>query len=765
MIKALKKYFQFLFILLLFAACNNKKHLLENEILYTGAEIEYEKNEDFKISSALKAELEEVIYPEPNQMLFGIARPKLWLYNVTKEPKKEKGLRHWLKYKMGAKPVLMESTNPDRIEKLMINRLYNNGHFSAKVSYEIKRKEAKKTAKVVYTVELDQAYQIDSIFYPQAQTELEIRINQLGENKLIESGDYYNLEQLKAERKRISDLLRNDGFYYFEPNFLFFQVDSNLGNRKVNVYLSVKKNIRKDYLSIKKLGEIYVYPNFDLRNRESNAAPDTIHLNGTNYLMQDSSIRPDIVSQTIALKSGTNYSKKAHENTINRLTGLGVFQFVNIKYSLDSSSNKLNPHIELTPNVKKSIRLEILGTTKSNGFTGPGFRASFQDRNMFKGAEMFSINLEGGYETQLSSSSSGLNSYEFGINTELNIPRFILPINLETINNRYTPFTTFKLGFRTLNRLQYYRLNSFSLSYGYKWRETKTKQHELYPVSINFVRLANSSDAFNQILSENPLVRNSFEEQFIIGSIYSFIYDNIEKEESSNNFYYKGTVDVSGNLAQLLTAVSKNESFGEETNYELFGINFSQYVRLENSFKYYIKIDEKNLIANRLIFGAGVPIGNANTLPYIKQFYIGGGNSIRAFQPRSLGPGTYRRSEESSDGNIFIDQSGDIKLEFNTEYRFDIYSIYKAAVFVDAGNVWLINEDPLRPGGDFRSNQFLEEMAVGTGFGLRIDPDFFVIRLDLGFPIRKPFLPEGERWVIDEFGKDAVLNIAIGYPF
>ncbi len=761
----MKKYFQFLFILLLFAACNNKKHLLENEILYTGAEIEYQKNEDFKISSALNAELEEVIYPEPNQMLFGIARPKLWLYNVTKEPKKEKGLRHWLKYKMGAKPVLMESTNPDRIEKLMINRLYNNGHFRAKVSYEIKRKEAKKTAKVLYTVELDQAYQIDSIFYPQAQTELELRINQLGEDKLIKSGDYYNLEQLKAERDRISDLLRNDGFYYFEPNFLFFQVDSNLGNRKVNVYLNIKKNIKKDYLSIKELGEIYLYPNFDLRNSESNAASDTIHLNGTNYLMLDSSIRPDIVSQTIALKSGTNYSKKAHDNTINRLTGLGVFQFVNIKYSLDSSSNKLIPHIELTPNIKKSIRLEILGTTKSNGFTGPGFRASLQDRNMFKGAEMFSINIEGGYETQLSSSTSGLNSYEFGINTELNVPRFILPINLETINNRYTPFTTFKLGFRTLNRLQYYRLNSFSLSYGYKWRETTTKHHELYPVAINFVRLANSSDAFNQILSENPLVRNSFEEQFIIGSIYSFIYDNITKGESSNNFYYKGTVDVSGNLAQLLTAVSKNESFGEETNYELFGINFSQYVRLENSFKYYIKFNEKSVIANRLTFGAGVPIGNANTLPYIKQFFIGGGNSIRAFQPRSLGPGTYRRSEESSDGNIFIDQSGDIKLEFNTEYRFDIYSIYKAAVFVDAGNIWLINEDPLRPGGDFRSNQFLEEMAVGTGFGLRIDPDFFVIRLDLGFPLRKPFLPEGERWVFKDFGKDPVLNIAIGYPF
>lgn len=754
-----------LLIALLFSACNNKKHLLENETLYTGSEIEYMKKSDFTISSTLKSELEEVIFPEPNQTLLGIARPKLWIYNVTKEPKKERGIRHWLKYKMGAKPVLMEMTKPDRIKKLMVNRLNNNGHFNVNVSYRINKKESKRTAKVIYTIELEEAYQIDSIFYPQGNSQLETRISQISHSKLIERGDYYRLEKLKKERQRISDLLRNDGFYYFDPTYLFFEVDTNLGNRKVNVYLNIKKNIQEKYLSKKELGEIYVYPNYDLRDQESSSAPDTIQMNGTNYLMQSSRIRPDIVSKTIPLQTGNTYSKMAHDHTINRLNGLGVYQFVNIKYRLDSNSSRLNTHIQLTPNVKKSIRLEFLGTTKSNGFTGPGFRASFQDRNIFKGAEMFSINLEGGYETQLSTGSSGLNSFELGINTELNIPRFIVPFNIKTIENRYTPFTTFKLGFRTLNRLEYYRLNSFSLSYGYRWRETSTKQHELYPVSINFVRLANSSDAFDQILSENPAVRNSFEEQFIIGSIYSFIYDKLSTDDLSNNFYYKGTVDISGNLAQLISSISNRDRFAEETDYQFFGINFSQYARLEKSFKYYINISENNVIANRLTIGAGVPFGNSSALPYIKQFYIGGGNSIRAFQPRSLGPGTYRRAEDDRDGNIFIDQSGDIKLEFNTEYRFDVYSIYKAAFFVDVGNIWLLNEDPLRPGGDFRSNQFLEEMAVGTGFGLRIDPDFFVIRLDLGFPLRKPFLAEGERWDFDDFGKDPVLNIAIGYPF
>ena len=737
--------------------------MAETEVLYTGSEIKFQKQGDFTINKKLKAELDEVIYPEPNQVLFGVARPKLWFYNTTKEPEKEKGFRYWKKYKLGAPPVLFEETNPDRIEKIMTNRLYNHGHFEPRVSYSIESK--KKEAKVIYTLELSAPYSIDSVFFPEVDDELSRRIKATQNECLLQKGDQYNLDILKKERERISKDMHNLGFYYFEPNFLIFEIDSTIGNREVSVYLKIKSNIKQEFLEVKELGPIYVHPNYDLRINQDSITSDTLKSNGTNYLLQDSSIRPEIVTDAVYLKEGSNYSETAHDYTVNRLIGLGVYQFVSIKYVPDSANKVLSPHIQLTPNTKKSIRLEVSGATKSNGFTGPGFQASFRDKNLFRGAEMLTVNLLAGYEAQLSSNSQGLNSFELGINTELNIPRFLLPFGIKTVSNRFTPFTTFRTGFRTLNRLDYYQLNSFDVAYGYKWRETKTKHHELLPISINYVRLAQSSPEFEEILSENPLVRRSFEEQFIIGTEYSFTYDSRLKNNDGNNFYFKGGIDLSGNLAQLINTIGEESSFGEETDYELLGTNFSQYTRLETVYKYFIKFKDGNILANRLIMGAGIPYGNATTLPYIKQFFVGGGNSIRAFQARSIGPGTYRRTEQDQNGNIFIDQSGDLKLEINTEYRFDIYSIFKGAVFVDAGNVWLVNEDTLRPGGDFKAEQFINELAVGTGFGLRIDPDFFVIRLDLGIPLRKPFLPEGERWVLNSFGKDAVLNIAIGYPF
>lgn len=759
----LKLAFSMLSILFYFSSCNNQKYLTDSETLYIGSEIQYKKQGDFDVNKDLKAELEEVIYPKPNQVLFGVARPKLWIYNTTKEPKKDKGYRYWKKNKLGAPPVLFEETDPDRIENLMMNRLYNHGHFAPRVSYTIKSKNKK--AKVKYTIELGTPYHIDSVYFPKVDNELSRRIKATQHQSLLRKGDQYNLDILKKERERISENMHNLGFYYFEPNFLIFEVDSTIGNKKVSIYLDIKRNIKKEFLEVKKLGPIYVHPSYDLRVNQDKITGDTLQSNGTNYLLQDSSIRPEIVTDAIYLKEGSNYSEKAHSYTVDRLNGLGVYQFVSIKYVPDSANETLSPHIQLTPNTKRSIRLELSGTTKSNGFTGPGFKASYRDKNLFRGAELLTVNLEAGYEAQLASNTQGLNSFELGINTELNIPRILLPFGIKTSGNRFTSYTVFRTGVRTLNRLNYYQLNSFDVAYGYKWRETKTKRHELLPVSINYINLAQSSLEFEGILSENPLVRRSFEEQFIIGTEYSFTYDSRLKNAVGNNFYFKGGIDLSGNLAQLINTIGEERSFGDDTDYELLGTNFSQYVRLETVYKYFIKFKSGNVLANRLIMGAGIPYGNATTLPYIKQFFVGGGNSIRAFQARSIGPGTYRRTEQDQNGNIFIDQSGDLKLEINTEYRFNIYSIFKAAVFVDAGNVWLVNEDPLRPGGDFRTDQFINELAIGTGFGLRVDPDFFVIRLDLGFPLRKPFLPEGERWIVDSFGRDAVLNIAIGYPF
>ena len=758
---------------LFLTSCGNKKYLASGEVLYDGATLKFtEKAQDYiGHQKGLSTNLTTTFYPTPNVKLFGIARTKLWFYNITKEPKTEKGFRNFLKYKIGQPPVLMRETNPERISKLLTNRLYNKGYFTAKVSYELD--VANKAGKVNYIINVDPAYKIDSVFFPKDSTPLLKRINKNIKKTLLKSGSYYDLAILKNERKRISDDLRDHGYYYFEPDFILFEVDSTIPNKNVNIYLKLKGNINPRLLDVYYLDKIYIYPNYDLRFQVDSFDYDTIFVKDYIYMQKDSAFRPEIIADNVYMKDGEPFSREHHDFTVNRMLGLNSFQFVNIKYEPSKiMNNGLIATVQLTPFIKKSIRMELSAKSKSNGFTGPGFEVSFKNRNTMRGGEQFKVNFLTGYETQFGATSMGLNSYELGINTELDIPRFLLPFNFSTSLNRYTPHTIIKMGVRTLSRVNFFTMNSFETSFGYKWQESETKFHELTAINLSYTKLARTEPEFDSILNSNPIIRRSFEEQFIFGSIYTFTYDERLNSKRKNNYYFRGSIDLSGNILQAITAPGKNASFGDTTSIDILGSRFSQYARIETVNKYFLNTGNKNQWVNRLIVGIGLPHGNSQTLPYIKQFFIGGGNSIRAFQARTLGPGSYRRPEQTEDGSagvtnssLFLDQSGDIKLEFNSEYRFDIYTIFKGAVFFDAGNIWLLNEDTLRPGGEFQPDKFINQLAVGTGFGLRIDPDFFVIRLDIGFPLRKPFLPKGERWVTDKFGKDAVLNIAIGYPF
>jgi outer membrane protein assembly factor BamA len=743
--------------------------LKEGEKLYTGATVKIKNTDD----SGIKGEIEEVIVPVPNKKAFGALRAKLWIYNVVGEPKKEKGIRYNLRTKIGEPPVLLRDLNAERTVSLIENRLYNNGYFFPNVEYNLEVNDKEKKANIIYTVKPGKQYKINSITYPEIKDEITANINEAKKESIVNVGDAYNLEKLKNERERINEYVKDRGFFYFNNEFLLWEIDSTL-NGKVDVFLTIKNNIDEKDLEVYKINEIYINPQYDLTNEDNFKNYDTLILGQSFYLEKDSIFRPDIIVDEVAFEKGSNYSRKLHDRTIRKYTGLGPFKFVNVKFHEDSSNyHLLNTYINLTPLPKKSIRLEVSATSKSNNFVGPGFEASFRNRNLFKGAELLTINLSTGFETQITKNAKGLNSYELGSEVELSFPRFIVPFNIVRSSTRYTPKTRYKFNYRLLNRVQYYKMNSFGVSFGYRWRETDTKSHEYNPININFLKLSDTKPDFDSILNANPLIRKSFEEQFIIGSTYSFTYDSRLEKEKTHNFYFQYNLDLSGNLAQLATAISKGEAPTGSSDYSLFGATFSQYIRSDLNFKYLLNIDENNQIVTRLIAGVGVPIGNSTALPYIKQFFIGGSNSIRAFQARTLGPGTYTVSKEDQVNTLFLDQSGDLKLEGNLEYRFDIISFLKGALFVDAGNVWLLNEDPNKPGGKFKANQFLSEIAVGSGAGLRVDATFFVIRFDWAIPLRKPYLPDGDRWTFDsiQFGSKAwrqdnfVFNIAIGYPF
>ncbi|MEO6314788.1 MAG: BamA/TamA family outer membrane protein, partial [Chitinophagaceae bacterium] len=303
--------------------------------------------------------------------------------------------------------------------------------------------------------------------------------------------------------------------------------------------------------------------------------------------------------------------------------------------------------------------------------------------------------------------------------------------------------------------------------YGYTWKENTRKEHQLNPISINYVQPVNVTEVYRAAIDTNPTLQKAIDKQFILGSTYSYTYNPLTGDGPPSGIFFNGNVDLSGNIAGLVSGA--NIKNGKTVS--IFNAQFSQYVKADIDLRYYVKSGTNSVWASRLLAGVGYPYGNSSSLPFIRQFFIGGNNSIRAFRSRSLGPGTYLASKDSIT-RFFPDQSGDIKLEINTEYRAKLFSVINGAIFVDAGNIWLYNKDPQKPGAEF-TGQFLKQLAVGTGVGLRADVSFLVLRLDVAFPLRKPWLPDGQQWVIQQIDlgngtwrKDnLILNIAIGYPF
>jgi outer membrane protein assembly factor BamA len=746
-----------------FAVGCNTAYLVQDEKLYTGGDVNIEEKEDIPDKGDLEDQLEQLVKPEPNGKLLGLFRFKLWMYNI--------GI---FKESLGEPPVLLQSVAPDRVVTRMHTLLENKGYFWADVEYTIREEE--KTADIQYNIAVTSPYRINGIAVKGGNGALVETIRSTMGETLLGKGDPYDLEKLKQERERIDAALKERGYFYFSPDFIVFQADSTAGNKTIDLSLQVKRNIPAEATRVYTIGNIYIYSGYSLK-RDSVAIPagDTVSVDGCYYIDLDEEFEPDVIVRSIFFKKGEIYSRNNHDITLNRLMNLGVFKFVNIRFvDADSgSSPRLEPHIYLTPLLMNSIRFELQGVSKSNNLAGPVFDAVFRNRNLLGGAELFKLNGEVGYEMPLGGGQSGGNSYEIGTRGELELPKFITPFRFGNLSSRFVPKTRFVLGARFLHRLQYYQLLSVDASFAYNWKETISKEHTVSPLSITLAHLTKRTSKFNDLLSANPLLRRSFEEQFIIGQTYSFTYNNQLEKNHKNHVYFKGNIDLSGNLLHLVQSLLKKHKASPDTPYRIFGTTYSQYYKSEiDARHYYNRSDQTAAIASRLIVGIGIPYGNSATLPYVKQFYIGGSNSVRAYVARGLGPGSYK-SPDSAAARFFVDQAGDIKLEANTEYRFPIVSILKGALFVDAGNIWLLREDPSRPGGKFSGKTFLDEIAVGTGFGLRLDLSFFILRCDLAFPLRVPSLPSNERWVIKkiDFGdpswrkNNLAFNIAIGYPY
>ncbi len=749
-------------------------------MLYTGAEVKIETEGKITGVKNLKAELNELITPKPNSTFLG-ARPAVWFYYVAGTPKKKKGFRNFVKNKLGDKPVLFSDVKPNRTASILERQLNNEGYFGSVVNSEIINK--RKTAKVIYEVRLAQPFKLRSINLTLFDSTMVVQ-KKIKDGSLLKEEQRYSLERLIAEQQRIADVARNDGFYYFNERFLLFEADTTVGQRHVDLKLIFENGTPPKAKRIYSLGAIKIFPNYLLGNDSTAAASDTLKVDNFLYIDNAKAFRPEIITSAINLRPDSTYSRINHEYTLSRLMSLRTFKFVNIKYRDDRmDSSVLNAEINLTPLLTKSVRMQAQATSKSNNFVGPGVDLTFTNRNLLRGAELFQFKLNAAYEWQISRQQSGsLNAIEFGAESSLTVPRFISPIRIAYRSSRYMPQTIIKAGFNFQQRINFFRLTSFNVAYGYNWRETTYKTHELFPFDLSFVKSSKTSLAFDELLAQNPTLSNSFQNQFIPGLRYGFTLNTQLRESteqkyrlkntSKSNIYFNGKVDLAGNVLNAMQSTLQRE---RSTPYEIVGQAYSQFLRGEVDFRYYYQFDRHNKLATRVSAGIGYAFGNSTHLPYIKQFAVGGSNSVRAFPARSVGPGTYnvRADTTFTSKTFFIDQRADIKLEFNAEYRFDIFKSLKGALFADAGNIWLMREDVDRPGGAFNKSTFFSELAVGTGAGLRYDFNFFILRFDVAFPLRKPYLNPQDRWVLDQinFGnkewrsENLVFNIAIGYPF
>ena len=769
----------------LLSGCSAIKMVPEGKVLYTDSEIDLVPNGRVTAKKKIKELLDANILPKPNTKVLGM-RPGLWFFYKAGNPQ-ERGLRSFIKNKLGQAPVYMSDIDHEQIATTLKAHLINNGYFLAEVDSKVDIKGKKGT--VTYTARVHRPYRLRDISFPRMDT-LFTNIDSVKDDSYLKTRQRYNLERMKAEQQRIEEALENLGFFYFDDRHLIFEADSTVGERQVDLMLSLEPGVPEKAKRVYRIGQVNIYPGYTLSDDTLSLGRDTVIVDGYHYLDKQRAYRPETITKVINFRPGRIYRNIDREYTLRHLMSLGSFKFVDIRFQESASDSfLLNTNIYLTPHLKKSLRAEVQFVSKSNSFVGPGFELNFTNRNFLRGSERFQVTASTSYEVQVSRKiSNPLNALEFGLESGLSIPRILSPFKVHYPSRRYLPTTEINLGFRLQQRIGFFRLNSFNLFSGYTWRENTLKTHELYPVDISYVKVGNKSEEFEDLLGRNPYLSGSFQDQFIIGSRYSYTLNTQVNEDRTNDFkerevepsqfYFNGNLDIAGNLMNFLQNTLSSDDGGDPT--KIFGTVYSQFVRGEVDFRYYYNFDKATKLATRLFLGTGYAYNNSKILPYTKQFSIGGSTSIRAFPARTIGPGTFDITEPLPPGGlpeedvepripVYIDQRADMKLEANAEYRFDIVGFLKGAAFVDAGNIWLIREDPSRPGGKFEQDQFLKQLAVGTGVGLRFDFNFFVLRFDLAFPLRTP----REKWVIDQidFGSsnwrsdNLILNIAIGYPF
>ena len=735
-------------------SCAVKKYIPEDERLYTGASVEIKSDSIIENKDNLETVLEEALRPKPNSKFLGM-RPGLHFY--YKMQQENPGFINRFFYKrMGEEPVYQSDVKPFEVEEILRNRMENRGFFYSEISSQFDEKE--KEASGIYTVKASVPYTIANYTVDSLPQPVYSEIKKSVEQTKLKKGMRFDLSNMKLERERIDRELKNNGYYNFNSSFLIFEADTNQYKKKqFDLFLRLKNEVPTKAIIPYKISKINVYAKY---NSQDSTVTDVTRFNEKNYINSANYFKPKHLDPFIILEEGQLYSPEDSRNTSRRLSTIGAYKFVNIQYkekdSLQTDSLAfLEANIYLSPLNKRAIRAELQAVTKSNSFAGPGLAVTYSNRNLFNGGETLNTTASVGYEVQLGSgSNSGNTSIDLGLKSELIFPRVIFPIKIDTDFFEYDiPKTKTSLGINYLSRSKLYTLLSGTAQFGYIWQANRYVTHEIIPISINYTKPSNTTPEFEEILDENPFLKRSFDQQFISGLNYSFTYNGMVDVSKKNQFFLNATVDIAGNSISLF---GKENEMGKK---EFLGLEYAQFAKFDADFRYHFNFGKEQVIATRLFGGYGYAYGNSYIVPYVKQYFSGGPYSVRAFRIRSLGPGTYNDADNPN--NNYFDQTGNIRLEANIEYRFPIVSFFKGAVFADAGNIWNSKANPAYEGNDKFTSNFIKELGMGAGVGLRVDIQGFVLRFDFAAPFHDPATEKGFNFDVTE----TVFNFGIGYPF
>ncbi len=737
-------------------ACSVQKFIPEDEKLYTGATVELKLDSEIQNEAQLKDVLEEALRPEPNSKILGM-RPGLYYY--YKMQKENPGFINRFLYKrIGEKPVYQSDVKPYEVEDILANRMENRGFFYSEVTSETIEEE--KEASVKYTVSAAEPYTLATYQADTLPEPVFTAIKQSLTDTKLSEGMRFDLSNMKLERERIDSELKKKGYYNFNSGFLIFEADTNqYDKRRFDLFLRLKNETPVKSIVPYKISKINVFARYDAQDSTVN---NSVRFNEKNYINSADFFKPKHLDPFITLQEGQYYNPEISRNTARRLSSIGAYKFVNIQYVetdslLADSLGILEANIFLSPLNKRSVRAELQAVSKSNNFAGPGFALTYSNRNLFLGGETLNITANLGYEVQAgggTGTNSGRTSLDLGLKSELIFPRVLFPIKINTDFFEYDiPKTKTSLGVDYLSRTKLYALLSTTAQFGYVWRANRYVTHEIIPISISYTNLSNTTAEFDKILENNPFLKRSFEQQFISGLNYSFTYNGMMDTAKKNQFYVNATLDIAGNSISLF---GKENEVGTKS---IFNLEYAQYAKADADLRYHFNFGKEQLVAFRLFGGYGLPYGNSDVMPYVKQYYSGGPYSVRAFRIRSLGPGTY--NDEDNPENNFYDQTGNIRLEANIEYRFPIISFLKGAVFADAGNIWNSKANPEYGGKDKFTSNFINELGMGAGVGLRVDVQGFVLRFDFAAPFHDPSKQNGYKFNV----KETVFNFGIGYPF